>query len=186
MMPSMSQRPGPNYDESDEAIEERVRAAKELRVQLTTGKRDLVRQIAELLFANDPMGINFGSNVDEYTAEAESIVIELPGASDVHDIATLIHRVFVQWFSPEDAGPQERYEAVAGDVWETWVRHRGTERERRELERETSTLGDRRRLFEWFLNRHSQTACSSSPKLLSVTYVHSSSTTSSPRARETA
>jgi hypothetical protein len=121
----MTQPLGPNQDESAEAIEARVRAAKELRLGLTAGRRELARQIAELLFADDPVGINFGSNLNEYIAEAESIVIGLPGASNVHDAMTLIHRVFVHWFSAEDAGAPERYESAASDVWEAWMRHGG-------------------------------------------------------------
>lgn len=124
MVPSPSHPPRPDNNEPAKDIEQRVRAAKQRRVELTTGQRDLARHIAELLFADDPLRIASGSNTAEYTAEAESIVIELPAAADVRDATTITHRVFVHWFSAEDAGPPERYESVAAGVWDAWTRYR--------------------------------------------------------------
>jgi hypothetical protein len=102
----MSDHPphGPRSAETPQEVVARVAEAKRRRVELTAGSRDLVEKVAGLLFADDPMGIAFGSNSDEYTAEAEVIVIGLPGAADVGDVVALAHQTFVQWFSAEDAG----------------------------------------------------------------------------------
>ena len=78
--------PDPRNVETPQEVEARVRAAKRRRVELTAESRDLVATVTGLLFADDPMGINFASNTDEYTAEAEVIVIGLPGAADVKEV----------------------------------------------------------------------------------------------------
>jgi predicted nuclease of restriction endonuclease-like (RecB) superfamily len=115
----------PSDDETPQDVEARVRAARLRRVELTAGSRDLVATVTELLFGDDPMGINAGSNIAEYTAEAEDIVIGLPGAADAEDVADLAHQTFVQWFSAEDAGPRDRYERVANEIWQAWQNHQG-------------------------------------------------------------
>jgi hypothetical protein len=107
-----------------EAVEERVRSQKRIRLQLTAESRDLVDEVAALLFRADPAGINFGSNTDEYESEAEVIVLGLDGTSGAEDVAELTQRVFSVWFDADIAGPVERYEPVAAEIWDAWLRHR--------------------------------------------------------------
>jgi hypothetical protein len=117
----------PRNTETPEEVEERVRVAKQQRVELTAASRDLVATVTRLLFGDDPLGINAASNTDEYTAEAEVIVIGLPRAANVGEVVDLAHQTFVQWFSAEDAGPREHYERVAGDIWQAWLQPQGRE-----------------------------------------------------------
>jgi hypothetical protein len=104
---------------------ERARSAKRIRLQLTAESRDLVDEVAALLFRADPAGINFGSNTDEYESEAEVIVLGLEGTTGAEDVAELAQRVFSVWFDAEIAGAVERYGPVATEIWDAWLRHRG-------------------------------------------------------------
>jgi hypothetical protein len=78
---------------------------------------DLVSRVEALLFQHDPVGINFGTNTDEYRPEAETIVPRLVGATDEHSVAKIVHEEFVRWFDASIAGPLEAYQAVAADLW---------------------------------------------------------------------
>ena len=78
---------------------------------------DLLARDEALLFQHDPIGINFGSNTDEYRGEAETIVSRLPEATSEHDLTGIVHEEFVRWFDLETAGPLERYQSIASAIW---------------------------------------------------------------------
>lgn len=42
------------------------------REQAVPGQESLVARVQEILFDEDPIGINFGSNIDEYELEAHA------------------------------------------------------------------------------------------------------------------
>jgi hypothetical protein len=105
---------------------ERARSAKRIRLELTAESRDLVDEVAALLFRADPAGINFGSNTDEYESEAEVIVLGLEGTTGAEDVAELAQRVFSVWFDADIAGPVERYGPVAAEIWDAWLRRQGS------------------------------------------------------------
>jgi hypothetical protein len=107
-----------------ERLQAEVRAAKQSRFEQTATQRDLVDAVSQILFRADPAGINFETNTDEYEAEAETIVIGLPNAHRPEDVKALTHETFWQWFGP-DAGPIDRYAAVASEIWNLWQRHQG-------------------------------------------------------------
>jgi len=108
-----------------ERIQADVRAAKQSRFEQTVTQRDLVYAVSQILFRADPLGINFETNTDEYDAEAETIVIGLPGAHRPEDVTALTHETFVQWFDEKLAGPIDRYAAVASEIWNLWRHHQG-------------------------------------------------------------
>ncbi|SNR36574.1 hypothetical protein [Blastococcus mobilis] len=81
----------------------------------------LIAEVEALLYRHDPVGINFGDNPDEYRPEAESIVARLPRARSVDDVLALVHEEFVYWFDEDIAGPADRYEDIARDVWAAWL-----------------------------------------------------------------
>lgn len=103
-----------------ERIQDEVRAAKEHRLAQTATQRELVDAISATLFEADPVGIAFETNTDEYDAEAETIVIALPNAAGPRDVAALTHAAFVQWFGAATAGPLERYDHIAHEIWRLW------------------------------------------------------------------
>ena len=76
--------------------------------------------IAALLFKHDPLGINFEDNTDEYESEARTILPRLRQCHSVEDALRSVHEEFVRWFTPEVAGPQERYAQIASEIWGLW------------------------------------------------------------------
>jgi hypothetical protein len=108
-----------------ERVRGEVRAAQEVRFAQTATRRDLVAAVSAALFRADPIGINYETNTDEYDAEAETIVIALPKAAGVDEVRALTHEAFIQWFDEATAGPIERYDAVANEIWDLWCRHGG-------------------------------------------------------------
>ena len=100
-----------------EEIAPRVKAAKEERARLLVGQESRVVNLEEVLFQHDPIGINFGENVDEYRPEAETITLRLPEASTMDDLLRIVHEEFVRWFGQSVAGPISRYEDITAEIW---------------------------------------------------------------------
>lgn len=75
--------------------------------------------IEELLFRHDPIGINLEHNTDEYRPEAETITRRLSEATTEHDLQRIIHEEFQHWFAAS-AGPVERYDSIAREIWQIW------------------------------------------------------------------
>lgn len=80
----------------------------------------LFEVVAEILFRHDPVGINFDVNPDEYEPEAETILARLPYCRSAEDTAAAVHQEFQVWFTPEVAGPREKYEGAAEEIWRAW------------------------------------------------------------------
>ena len=78
---------------------------------------DLFERLSEILFRNDPIGINFESNKDEYESEVGTILPRLRLVTTVDAVRSVIHDEFVFWFDPEVAGAETRYDAIATEVW---------------------------------------------------------------------
>lgn len=106
-----------------------LRAQKKIRAQrqqLKTRYGKLYDEAEEILFRHDPIGINFSSNTDEYSPEVGTILPRLRKAASQSEARNIIHEEFVNWFSPEDVGPESRYEDIAGEIWAAWNRHEKT------------------------------------------------------------
>jgi hypothetical protein len=73
--------------------------------------------LSALLFEEDPIGINFEDNTDEYDLEAGTIVPRLKDCHGVEDVSAVVHEEFVHWFDEEIAGPPERYAKIAARIW---------------------------------------------------------------------
>lgn len=85
---------------------------------------DLVARLEELLFRHDPTSLDFGNNTDEYRSEADTIAARLPEATTELDVRRIVHEEFVHWFDPDIAGPPERYDDIAREIWQVWSTHR--------------------------------------------------------------
>jgi hypothetical protein len=104
-----------------EVIVPRVAAARAEREHALNGREDLVSRVEALLFYEDPIGINFDTNTDEYLPEAQAIVIRLSEATSPEDVQRIVHEVFVRWFDRQLAGPVERYRVTAESIWGLWT-----------------------------------------------------------------
>jgi hypothetical protein len=78
-----------------EEIAPRIRAAKEERQRRLVGQQDRLASSERLLSDQDPNGINFEDNTDEYRAEAETITLRLPEASTKAELLRIVHEEFV-------------------------------------------------------------------------------------------
>lgn len=70
-------------------------------------------RLQALLFEEDPIGINYGHNSDEYSPEVRTILPRLHSCRTILDVQRLVHAEFTTWFDPHDAGPLERYQRIA-------------------------------------------------------------------------
>ena len=80
----------------------------------------LFSAVSAALFEDDPIGINFESNTDEYEPEAGTIIPRLHSAKSAQDVETIIYEEFSRWFGTGDAGLISRYESVSRRIWEIW------------------------------------------------------------------
>jgi hypothetical protein len=93
----------------DEESLQEFRVARDV---LKEAYRDAFLRLAQILFEEDPIGINFEDNIDEYQAEAGTILPKLSACETVGEIQGLLYSEFVRWFEA-DAGPPERYRTAA-------------------------------------------------------------------------
>jgi hypothetical protein len=94
-------------------IEDRRRA----RANLRAAYKDAFARLAQILFEEDPIGISFEDNTDEYEAEAGTILPKLRSCATVDDITAAVHLEFVRWFDSDIAGPRENYRRTAERIW---------------------------------------------------------------------
>jgi hypothetical protein len=85
---------------------------------------ELFDSVAALLFRYDPIGVNFEENTDEYETEVDTILPRLRGCHSADDVLQVVHEEFVRWFDSGTAGPRERYQEIAFEIWRLWQGHR--------------------------------------------------------------
>ena len=95
------------------------------RRRLKAEYKALFEIISEIFFRNDPVGINFETNTDEYEPEVGTILPRLKECQSVSDVRQIIHQEFVKWFDSDVAGPETQYEDIAHEVWMVWQKHQG-------------------------------------------------------------
>lgn len=83
------------------------------RAELKAAYGDAFSRLAQILFEEDPMGINFEDNTDEYEPETGTILPQLRHCQTVAETQGLLYSEFVRWFEASHAGPPERYHRVA-------------------------------------------------------------------------
>jgi hypothetical protein len=82
----------------------------------------LFGEISAALYAADPVGINSGSNIDEYNAEAGTILPRLREAHSADNVQVIVYEEFCRWFDKDEVGDIGRYEEVSEIIWEAWLR----------------------------------------------------------------
>ena len=83
------------------------------RNNLKAGYRDAYSRLEALLFEEDPVGINFGFNQDEYGPEVGTILPTLGSCRNLEEIQQAVHLQFCRWFGADTAGPIARYARIA-------------------------------------------------------------------------
>ena len=97
-----------------------IQSARRERETLLRGQESAVQTLEALLFRDDPIGINLEINTDEYRAEAQTITLRRNEAGSVADVRRIVHEEFVRWFGVDDAGPAQRYQNIAEQLWADW------------------------------------------------------------------
>ena len=60
----------------------------------------MFEDLATYLFEQDPMGLNFGINPDEYEPEVGTIMPRAFDAESADEIAQILREEFERWFGP--------------------------------------------------------------------------------------
>lgn len=88
--------------------------------------RPLRRAVSRIVAQADPIGLlALGAPADEYDGEVDVILPRLAAARSQDDVRTIVRNEFVRRFGEDIAGPPERYDAAAGEIWRAIVRYRG-------------------------------------------------------------
>lgn len=80
----------------------------------------LFRELAEICFRHDPIGINFEVNFDEYEPEVRTILPRLKTCENSNDAVKVVHEEFQKWFGSDIAGPRESYVSLSEEIWNIW------------------------------------------------------------------
>lgn len=97
-----------------------IEEIKQERQRLKREYRELYDEVLEILFRNDPIGINFEINIDEYEPEVSTILPRLKEARSPEDLQKIIHQEFVRWFDADIAGSRAKYARIAREVWDAY------------------------------------------------------------------
>jgi hypothetical protein len=90
------------------------------------GYSKLFKDVSGILFELDPVGINYGSNTDEYDLEALTIIPQLNSCRSANDVFKLVVCEFRHWFSVL-CGPAVQYKVISRRIWAAWQRHLRTQ-----------------------------------------------------------
>jgi hypothetical protein len=115
-------KPAVNPKEQWRQLSAQVAEARDHRRRALQGDEPVVKDLAALLFREDPMGIAFGPD-DEYLPEADTIALRLPHAKNLDGVRRQVHEAFVHWFGADLAGEPARYDSIAQAVLAIWHRH---------------------------------------------------------------
>jgi hypothetical protein len=94
---------------TDRTRDEIVREREALRQRFGTAYDRLLA----LLFEEDPEGINFGHNSDEYDPEVGTILPRLGDCESTDDVQTVVWEEFRRWFGPAPAERRSAYRRIA-------------------------------------------------------------------------
>lgn len=90
-------------------------------------KREYVGMFEELaayLYDQDPMGLNFGINPDEYEAEVGTILPRVLDAESPADIVDVVREEFERWFGPRLRIENATYDDLAEGIFVIVDRYR--------------------------------------------------------------
>ena len=93
------------------------------RSELRKTHGELLAAVARILFEEDPMGVNYDTNTDEYEPEAGTVIPRLKECRSATDVARIVHQECARWFAPGGAGPESKYARVGERIWDVWHNH---------------------------------------------------------------
>ena len=82
-------------------------------------QNDSFEAIQRIISSADPVGLlQAGAPDDEYDTESRRVATLFQQRKSVDDLAIQIHRIFCKMFDTDTAGPIEKYQNIAKDIWE--------------------------------------------------------------------
>jgi hypothetical protein len=93
---------------------------KEERHKLKREYGDLFERVSKVLFEEDPVGLDFGDNADEYDTEASTILPRLRNCHSAADTRNVIYEEFCRWFDAPTAGSIDKYTRASERIWHLW------------------------------------------------------------------
>jgi len=87
--------------------------------------KELSLKLEAVFFEYDPIGINFGSNTDEYCLEVSRVLSNLPSAKSEEEVHTIVYKVFCTLFNTHLAGEKQStaYQNIAKETWLLWCEY---------------------------------------------------------------
>ena len=88
--------------------------------------KQLFREVEQILFKFDPIGIAFvghdkvADNPDEYSPEVGTILPRLSDANSPDDVTQIVYEEFGHWFGVDEIGPKEKYVDLSNEIWLAW------------------------------------------------------------------
>ncbi len=73
-----------------------------------------------ILFRHDPIGVSFDDNTDEYDSEVGTILPRMSRCASADEVRHVVFDEFQKWFTPEVAGDEMKYDAIARELWALW------------------------------------------------------------------
>ncbi len=101
-------------------VKAKIKASQALRAKVQAEYPKLFIEIRQCLFQNDPVGINFETNTDEYDPEVGTIIPRLQECASQNDVLNVVHEEFTKWFGADVAGPKTNYTDVSENIWNIW------------------------------------------------------------------
>jgi len=81
--------------------------------------------VSAILFRYDPIGINFGTNADEYDPEARTILPRLRSCQSEADVFVVVIEEFRRWFGDDISENKSSYKPIAAEIWKLWSERSG-------------------------------------------------------------
>jgi hypothetical protein len=90
-----------------------LRRRQELRAQFGA----IYDRVSSILFEEDPGGVNFDHNTDEYESEVDMILPHLRACTSVDDVEAVLVVVLRKMFDEETIRPRARIQRIANLIW---------------------------------------------------------------------
>ncbi len=97
-----------------------VKKSQEAEEKVRANNPALFSAISKIIFDNDPVGINFKTNTNEYDSETGTIIPRLPSCKTEDDVLLVVYQEFSKWFGADTVGPKEKYIPVSKQIWRVW------------------------------------------------------------------
>lgn len=99
-------------------VRARIRVRREL---ADLGFGAIYAHLHEILLNHNPAGLDLtgGEARDDYGAPIGTLIPKLPALNE-GDLARVLHIEMQHWYR-DAAGPQERYDAAAVEMWQAWT-----------------------------------------------------------------